>query len=139
MTRQIIYPEPIEQAISAIESWLESLGKSNVLGQYSLSRRSLALLLLQKDPTLWQTLEQAPQQQQEIEILLTVAQNQLQYPLDLAIAETRQKQARDLEALTIQTTKPAANSYWSSPNSSQVRNSRNYCKTQTYGYGNYSW
>ncbi len=111
MTRQIIYPEPIEQAISAIESWLESLGKSNVLGQYSLSRRSLALLLLQKDPTLWQTLEQAPQQQQEIEILLTVAQNQLQYPLDLAIAETRQKQARDLEALTIQTTKPAANSF----------------------------
>ncbi len=111
MTRQIIYPEPIEQAISAIESWLESLGKSNVLGQYSLSRRSLALLLLQKDPTLWQTLEQAPQKQQEIEILLTVAQNQLQYPLDLAIAETRQKQARDLEALTIQTTKPAANSF----------------------------
>ncbi|MEO0849487.1 MAG: nucleoside recognition domain-containing protein, partial [Cyanobacteria bacterium J06648_1] len=110
MTAQIIYPEPIEQAIALIESWLNSLGESNVLKQYSLSTRSLALLLLQKDSTLWETLAQDHKQQQEIEILLTVTQNKLQYPVDLAIAETRQKQARSLEVRTIQATKPATNS-----------------------------
>ncbi|MEL7011043.1 MAG: hypothetical protein AAGM29_20965 [Cyanobacteria bacterium J06588_4] len=52
MTAQIIYPEPIEQAIALIESWLNSLGESNVLKQYSLSTRSLALLLLQKDSSI---------------------------------------------------------------------------------------
>ncbi|MEO1466722.1 MAG: ferrous iron transporter B, partial [Cyanobacteria bacterium J06633_1] len=104
MTAQIIYPEPIEQAIALIESWLNSLGESNVLKQYSLSTRSLALLLLQKDSTLWETLAQDHKQQQEIEILLTVTQNKLQYPVDLAIAETRQKQARSLEVRTIQAT-----------------------------------
>jgi ferrous iron transport protein B len=109
MTTQIIYPEPIEQAIASIETRLNNLGESNLFRNYSLSPRSLALLLLQKDFTLWQTLKKNPQQQQEIEILLTVAQNQLQYPLDLAIAETRQKQARDLEQITIQKTQPAAN------------------------------
>jgi ferrous iron transport protein B len=108
MTARIIYPEPIERAIASLEAWLHGLGESNLLRQYSRSPRSLALLLLQKDPTLWQTLAKNPQQQQEVEILLTVAQNQLQYPVDLAIAETRQKQARDLEQITIQKTQAAA-------------------------------
>ena len=39
-----------------------------------------------------------------------MAENQLQYPLDLAIAETREKQTRNLAGITIQTNKPAANS-----------------------------
>lgn len=110
MNSPIIYPEPIEQAIESIESWLDSLGQKNVLKSYSLSPRSLALLLLQKDPAIWRTLAQDFHQQQEAEILLTVAENQLEYPLDLAIAETRQKQARNLEAHTIKATKPATNS-----------------------------
>ncbi|MGK7936074.1 MAG: nucleoside recognition domain-containing protein [Xenococcaceae cyanobacterium] len=110
MTNPIIYPEPIEQAIASLESWLKSIGERNILRQYSLSPRSLALLLLQKDPTIWQTLKQDDKQQQEVEILLTVAENQLQYPVDLAIAETREKQARNLAGITIQTNKPAANS-----------------------------
>ena len=110
MTNPIIYPEPIEQAIASIETWLQSIGEGNILRQYSLSPRSLALLLLQKDPIIWQTLQQDDKQQQEVEILLTVAENQLQYPLDLAIAETREKQARNLAGITIQTNKPAANS-----------------------------
>ncbi|MEM7590671.1 MAG: hypothetical protein AAF383_03975 [Cyanobacteria bacterium P01_A01_bin.83] len=46
MSSQIIYPDPIEQAIASIESWLDSLGQSNVLKHYSPSPRSLALLLL---------------------------------------------------------------------------------------------
>ncbi|MEM7759772.1 MAG: ferrous iron transporter B [Cyanobacteria bacterium P01_A01_bin.40] len=111
MSMQITYPEPIEQAIASIESWLRNLGTNNILGQYTLSPRSLALLLLQKDPTVWETLEQDHKQQQEIEILLTVAQNKLRYPVDLAIAETRQKHARSLEVRTIQETKPAAKSF----------------------------
>ena len=110
MTNPIIYPEPIEQAIASIETWLQSIGEGNILRQYSLSPRSLALLLLQKDPIIWQTLQQDDKQQQEVEILLTVAENQLQYPLDLAISETREKQARNLAGITIQTNKPAANS-----------------------------
>ena len=111
MSSQIIYPEPIEQAIASIESWLMSLGQSNILKQYSLSPRSLALLLLQKDPAIWSTLAQDHRQEQEIEILLTVAQNQLKYPVDLAIAEARQKQAHSLESLTIEATKPTASSF----------------------------
>ena len=81
------------------------------MARYNLSPRSLALLLLQKDPDIWSTLKQNSKQQQEIEILLTVTQNQLKYPVDLAIAEARQKQARSLEARTIQATKPAQNSF----------------------------
>lgn len=72
-----------------IESWLQNLTtleQDNVLAQYNLSPRSLALLLLQKDPDIWSTLKQNSKQQQEIEILLTVTQNQLKYPVDLAIA-----------------------------------------------------
>lgn len=110
MTTQIIYPEPIENAIASIESWLQNWGKSSVLSNYSVSKRSLALLLLQKDPNLWQALAKAPQQQQEIEILLTVAQNQLQYPVDIAIATTRQQQASSLESITIEKTQAANNS-----------------------------
>jgi ferrous iron transport protein B len=109
MTTQPTYPEPIERAIASIESWLHGLGENNLLSQYSRSPRSLALLLLQKDPALWQTLANNPRQQQEVEILLTVAQNQLQYPLDLAIAETRQKQARALEEIAIQKSQTTAN------------------------------
>ncbi len=114
MSSQITYPQPIEQAIAELESWLENLaalGQSSVLGQYTLSPRSLALLLLQKDPDLWSILKQDRKQQQEIEILLTVTQNKLKYPIDLAIAEARQKQAHSLEARTIQATKPAQNSF----------------------------
>ena len=111
MSSQIIYPEPIEQAIASIESWLINLGQSNVLKQYSLSPRSLALLLLQKDPAIWKILAQDHRQEREIEMLLTVAQNQIKYPVDLAIAETRQKQARNLSALTIEATKPTASSF----------------------------
>lgn len=109
MTTQLTYPEPIERAIASLEAWLQGLGENNLLSQYSRSPRSLALLLLQKDPTLWQTLANNPQQQQEVEILLTVAQNQLRYPLDLAIAETRQKQARALEEIAIQKSQATAN------------------------------
>ena len=63
MTAQITDPEPIEQAIASIESWLNSLEESNVLRQYTLSPRSLALVLLQKDSTLWETLAQDHKQQ----------------------------------------------------------------------------
>ncbi len=110
MTSHIVYPEPIEKAIAYIETWLSSLGESNVFQHYSLSPRSLALLLLQKDPSLWESLKQAPKQQQEIEILLTTTQNQLQYPVDLAIAETRQQQAANLQTITIENTQAAKNS-----------------------------
>ena len=109
MSTHITYPEPIERAIASLESWLNNLGESSVFRDYALSHRSLALLLLQKDPNLWQTLHQSPEQQQKVEILLTVAQNQLRYPVDLAIARTRQEKACHLESAIIDRAKAKEN------------------------------
>lgn len=106
MVSRVIYPESIERAIASIEAWLQNLDDRHPFREYHLAPRSLALLLLQKDPVLWQILEEDKEQCRKIEILHTVAQNQLKYPLDLAIAETRQKQARTIERAVLEETKP---------------------------------
>ena len=105
MTSQVLYQEPIEEAIASLETWLNNWGKSNLFTDYALSSRSLALLLLQKDPVLWSALKQDDEQCREVEIILTVAQNKLEYPVNLAIAQTRQEQARRLESIVLQETK----------------------------------
>lgn len=101
MVNPVMYPEPIEAAITQLESWLRDRGDRHPFSNYSLSPRSLALLLLQKDPTLWQQLQQDHEQCREVEIAISVAQNQLKQPLGLAIAQTRQQQARMLEQVTL--------------------------------------
>jgi ferrous iron transport protein B len=83
---RVIYPESIERAITSIEVCLQKLDEHHPFRDYRLSPRSLALLLLQKDPILWQILERDWEKCQEMGILRTVAQNQLKYPLELAIA-----------------------------------------------------
>ena len=105
MTSQVVYQKPIEEAIASLEKWLDNWGKSNLFRDYALSSRSLAILLLQKDPVLWDYLQQDREHCQEVEIIYTIAQNQLEYPVNLAIAQTRQKQARKLENLGLQKTK----------------------------------
>lgn len=101
MIEPVGYPKPIEAAIAQLESWLRDLGDRHPFPDFSLSPRSLALLLLQKDPTLWQQLQQDEEQCREVEIAIAVAQNQLKQPLGLAIAQTRQQQARMLERVTL--------------------------------------
>lgn len=93
----MIYPQPIESAISQIESLFSEDSLPNWVDNYAISRRSLALLLLQKDPNLWQLLQQDQQRYQEVEIILTTTQNQLKEPVSTAIAHTRQEQAWNLE------------------------------------------
>ncbi|MBE9143644.1 ferrous iron transporter B [Planktothrix mougeotii] len=97
MLSPVIYPQPIESAITQIESLFSEDSLPNWVDNYAISRRSLALLLLQKDPNLWQLLQQDQQRYQEVEIILTTTQNQLKEPVSTAIAHTRQEQAWNLE------------------------------------------
>ncbi|MBD2199064.1 MULTISPECIES: ferrous iron transporter B [Calothrix] len=105
MINQIIYPEPIEAAIAQLESWWQTLGDRYLFYNYSLSPRSLALLLLQKDPGLWETMQRDQEQCRHLEVLITVTQNQLKQPIGLAIANTRQSQARTIERVVLQETR----------------------------------
>lgn len=97
----MIYPQPIENAISKIESLFSEDSLPNWVDNYTISRRSLALLLLQKDPNLWKLLQQDQTRYQEVEIILTTTQNQLEESLCSAIAQTRHQQARNLEKLVL--------------------------------------
>ncbi len=97
MLNPVVYPQLIEIAIAQIESILTKNSQPNWIDSYSLSRRSLALLLLQKDPNLWSLLQQIPQQYQDIKTVLLETEEQLQEPLSSVIAQTRQHQAWQLE------------------------------------------
>ncbi|GAB4286932.1 MAG: hypothetical protein Fur0025_19910 [Oscillatoriaceae cyanobacterium] len=93
MSSQVIYPEPIEGAVAKIEALLSD--DSNGGRRYHLSRRSIALLLLQKDPDFWQEIPTA--QQPEIELAIAAVQAELGEPITTAIARTRQQVAWNLE------------------------------------------
>lgn len=110
MTNPVIYPEPIEAAIAQLESWWQTLGDRYLFANYSLSPRSLALLLLQKDPGLWQTMQRDQEQCRHLEVLITVTQNQLQQPIGLAIANTRQSEAHAIEKAVLLETREARSS-----------------------------
>lgn len=95
----MVYPVPIETAITEIESLLS---ESNCWGiAPSLSKRSIALLILQKDPTLWEILHKYPQQYQAIQKVVNQTQNQFSEPISSAIALSRQQIALNLEEETI--------------------------------------
>ncbi|MFP4124732.1 MAG: nucleoside recognition domain-containing protein [Coleofasciculus sp.] len=93
MLSQLAYPEPIEVAIAKLESLLSRLSLSQ---DYPLSRRSIALLLLQKDPALWQQL-QIQETEAEIKAAIADAESQLDEPLISAIAKARQQRAWAIE------------------------------------------
>lgn len=111
MISNISYPQPVEDAIGQLESWWGTLGDRYLFSNYSLSLRSLALLLLQKDPSLWEILQQDEEQCHHLEVLITVTQNQLRQPIKLAIAQTRQTQAQVLETAVLQETKAPTYSF----------------------------
>ncbi|MCW6035367.1 ferrous iron transporter B [Spirulina subsalsa FACHB-351] len=94
MNSLVIYPEAIEQAIAQLEQWLQH---PHPWQNYRLTPRSLALLLLQKDPQLWDACPPDFPQRLDIEHLILETQEKLSEPLSLAIAQTRQQQAQHLE------------------------------------------
>ncbi len=95
MSNQLLYPSPIEAAISRIESLL---GDS----KNRISRRALALLLLQKDPISRSHLEKEtffP----EIERIITETQASMSESLTFEIAQSRHQLAMAIEQdVTIQ-------------------------------------
>ncbi|MFB2972637.1 nucleoside recognition domain-containing protein [Aerosakkonema sp. BLCC-F183] len=95
MLSQIAYPQPIEEAIAKIESLLSP--ELFISTRHPISQRSIALLLLQKDPDFWEKVQQKEQQYQAIEAAINLAQQQLNQPLSLAIAHARQHQAWKIE------------------------------------------
>jgi ferrous iron transport protein B len=99
MLSQIAYPEPVERAIAQIEARLFGDGGSGVILQqhYPLSSRSLALLILQRDPSVWEELQKNAASGQEIEAIVEQLQQQLAEPISAAIAKSRQQLAWQIE------------------------------------------
>lgn len=98
MLNQIIYPEPVERAIAKIEVLLAEDNQFILSKNYSISQRSLALLLLQKDPDFWLNNSSDNQKFQEIEQIINDTQKQLDESLTSVIAKTRQQLAWHIEA-----------------------------------------
>ncbi len=97
MSSQVAYPEPIERAIAKIEALLSCEYELSLSKNYPLSKRSVALLLLQKDPAFWEEIRQHERQVREIEAAIATAQSQLNEPLSTAIATARQQLAWAIE------------------------------------------
>ncbi len=97
MLNQLVYPQPIEIAIAKIESLLSLDYERYLSKNYHLSKRSLALLLLQKDPDFWVQVQRNEQQYKEIEAAIQTAQTELGEPIGFAIAHARQQQAWQIE------------------------------------------
>lgn len=89
MSSRIAYPESIEVSITKIATLLSQ--------DYPISKRSIALLLLQKDPAFWEQVSQNEPHAPEIAATIADIQNQLQEPLTSAIASARQQQAWKIE------------------------------------------
>ncbi|MBE9046095.1 ferrous iron transporter B [Pleurocapsales cyanobacterium LEGE 10410] len=90
MSPQILYPSPIETAISRIELLLSERW------QDAISRRSIALLLLQQDRETRSQLQREPYFP-EIERIISETQANMSESLTFAIAQTRHQLARAIE------------------------------------------
>ncbi|VEP17370.1 Fe2+ transport system protein B [Hyella patelloides LEGE 07179] len=96
MSNQLLYYSPIETAINRIESLLEDPLESKI------SRRSIALLLLQKDPVLRSQLQEKTYFS-EIERIVADTEAYFSESLSSVIAESRHKRAMAIEQdITIQ-------------------------------------
>ena len=102
MSTFLRYPTAIEEGITKIECLLESdhdVVKAAI--EPLVSKRSLALLLLQKDPLLWQKVRQKEPKFEAIEMVVESVQAQFSDPLVLVIAKTRHHTAKKIEELAI--------------------------------------
>ncbi len=90
MSSQILYPSPVETAISRIESLLDDRWQDTI------SRRSIALLLLQKD-VIWRSQLRNEPYFPEIERIVTETQTSMPESLTFAIAQSRHQLAMAIE------------------------------------------
>lgn len=90
MSSQVLYPSPIEAAIKRIESLLDQRWQDTI------SRRSIALLLLQQDRQTRSQLETEPYFP-EIERIVTETQASMSESLTFAIAQSRHQLATAIE------------------------------------------
>ncbi|WP_041237790.1 ferrous iron transporter B [Gloeothece citriformis] len=91
MSHQIAYPPPIEEAIASVESLLSFDQPSSV------SRRSIALMLLQQDASIWESLGLKKSHYLELEGIIKQTQQKIGEPVSIAIASYRQKLAWQIE------------------------------------------
>jgi ferrous iron transport protein B len=105
MLNSITYPQAIENALDQIEQILENDQGDFLANHNLLSQRSLALLILQRDQDIWQTLQVNLPNCNEIEKIIFETQHKLGKPITEAIALTRQKIALEIEAQVLQESK----------------------------------
>ncbi|MGK7957498.1 MAG: nucleoside recognition domain-containing protein [Crocosphaera sp.] len=102
MSKFLRYPTAIEEGIAKIECLLNS--DHNVVKaaiEPLVSRRSVALLLLQNDPLLWEKVRKNEPRFEAIERVVNSVQSQFSDPLVLVIAKTRHQAAKKIEELAI--------------------------------------
>ncbi len=95
------YPPAIEQALSEITSRLR--------GDYPLSQRTLALLLLQGDEEIWEEVQTQESQHTlaEIRAIVTRAQESMETPLAWQIEQHRQQWSQQVSQQVLNTSAPA--------------------------------
>ncbi|MGB5594580.1 MAG: nucleoside recognition domain-containing protein [Crocosphaera sp.] len=102
MSTLLRYPTAIEEGITKIECLLTS--DNHVIKaaiQPLVSRRSLAILLLQHDPLLWDKVRRHEPRFDAIEMVVSSVQSQFSDPLVLVIAKTRHQAAKKIEDLAV--------------------------------------
>ena len=96
------YPTAIEEGITRIESLLTQDYQRTIKGsKHKMSRRSLALLLIQGDPIFWQQVKQQETHLQEIKAVIDYLQSQFSDPLVLVIAKSRHQLARKIADVSV--------------------------------------
>lgn len=97
MLTEITYPQLIENALKKIESILLDEADHFLAQNSFISRRSLLLLILQKDEAIWEDLILNISSYGEIECIIKETQEKLGKSITEAIAFTRQKIAQQIE------------------------------------------
>jgi len=111
MFNALKYPTPIEEAIETIaylmsQDYLLSLPNHD----YEIPKRSVALLLLQKDPIFLEKVKQKELRYSEIEKVIAATQGHFTEPLSFVIAQVRHELGAEIEKTVVtQINKPRIN------------------------------
>jgi ferrous iron transport protein B len=102
MLTNVTYAKPIENALGEIEKILLAEAEDFLSGNNLISRRSLMLLIVQKDQDIWDNLRRHISNHAQIEQIITKSEEQLGKPIPEAIAFARQSIALELEQQVLQ-------------------------------------
>jgi ferrous iron transport protein B len=102
MLTEITYPQPIENSLQKIESILLAEANNFLSKKSFISRRSLLLLILQKDEALWEELVTNVSRHAEIDSIICETQRELGKTITEVISFSRQKVALQLETQVLQ-------------------------------------